>query len=434
MRYYRSSKPHKMTLRTLGFTVLLILIFCAIISCGGGGGSDGVSTSGGGSGGSTSNFTMTYTDTTDIISWEWAVDWYVENTDGSVRGPYDSNGTGVVDLGEDSRPTANATLKMASFYYTFMDLPVEHHMYNTDQGSSGTLNLTLQNAAVGHEMSLAYAIGFWRTIDQVPFTFAQSLFSTDITGNDGNANLFVSYRSSSADEPLSQYGFMLDFPVSSIGNVTLDVNTFMTRTSRDWMSTQDLTTDEPFVMAQRKGLIITPVGTSTVDLSGTQGTFGLPDQLPADRWYLATGFLFPLPDVVAEFDPTVASPVVLVPFDRNIDENTMTVDSVAGTFTVTLTAGADPVDFGKLRLTFSSYGNLWEIYFPGSALQFTGNTGVLQLPSLPGYASLPNFDSTIALELYRLDDTTTPSSMFRWYLDPKGHPFPSFAMTSETKM
>ena len=435
MKCFRTTKLAKMSLRALRMTGLLVPLFCAITFCGGGGGgSDGASTSVGPTGVDTSNFTMTYTDTTDIMSWEWGVEWYVENADGSVRGPYDSNGTGVVDLSQDTRPTANATLKMASFYYTFMDLPVEHHMYDTDEEIWGTLNVTLQNAGVGDEMSLAYATGFWATIDQDPFTFAQTLFSTDITGNDGNANVFVSYRSSSADEPLTRYGFVLDFPVSSMGNVTLDVNTFATRLSRDWISTEDLRGDEPFVMAQRKGLIITPVGGSTIDLSGTQGTFGLPDQLPADRWYLASGFIIPLPDVVAEFDPTNASPVVLVPLDRNIDENSMAVNSVDGTFTVTLSAGTDPIDFGKLRLTFSSYGSLWEIYFPGSAIQFTGNTGVLQLPALPGYTSLPNFDSTITCELYRLDDTTTADSILRWYLDPKGHPFPSFAVTSETKM
>ncbi len=435
MKYFRTSKLAKMSLRALRVTVLLVSLFCAITFCNGDGGdSDGGGTSGGTSGGGTSNFTVTYTDTTDITNWEWAVDWYVENADGSVRGPYDSSGTGVVDLGQDTRSNANATFKMASFHYTFMDLPVEHHMYDTDEETWGTLNVTLQNAVVGDEMSLAYATGFWATIDQDPFTFAQTLFSTDITGNDGNANVFVSYRASSADEPLTRYGFMLDFPVSSIGNVTLDVNTFATRLSREWISTEDLRGDEPFVMAQRKGLIMTPVGGSTIDLSGTQGTFGLPDQLPADRWYLASGSIIPLPDVVAEFDPTDPSPVMLVPFDRSIDENSMTVNSVDGTFTVTLSAGIDPIDFGKLRLSFSSHGSLWEIYFPGSALQFTGNTGVLQLPALPGYTSLPSFDSTITCELYRLDGTATPDSMLRWHLDQKGHPLPSFAMTSETKM
>ena len=270
MKDFRTSKLAKMSLRALRVTVLLVSILSAITFCNGDGeDSGGDGTNGGTSDGGTSNFTMTYTDTTDIRNWEWAVDWYVENADGSVRGPYDSSGTGVVDLDQDTRHRANVTLKMASFHYTFMDLPVEHHMYDTDEQTWGTLNVTLQNAVVGDEMSLAYATGFWATIDQDPFTFAQTLFSTDITGNDGNANVFVSYRSSSADEPLTRYGFMLDFPVSSIGNVTLDVNTFATRLSRDWISTEDLRGDEPFVMAQRKGLIMTPVGGSTIDLSGT---------------------------------------------------------------------------------------------------------------------------------------------------------------------
>jgi hypothetical protein len=112
-------------------------------------------------------------------------------------------------------------------------------------------------------------------------------------GYDDKANAFVCYRSSIADEPLIRYGYKLDFPASEIGNVTLNVSDFKTCVEKDWSSTEDLATDLPFVVAQRKGAMFAWVGDSVDDGSGTQGTFGLADLFPADHWYLASGSIIP---------------------------------------------------------------------------------------------------------------------------------------------
>lgn len=410
--------------------------------CGGGGGSsDGNPNSSDGnpnSGLGLSNFYIDYTHTTDINSWEWGIDWYVENDDGSLRGPFDSGGTGFVDLGQDSRNRATITRAlMGGFYYSFMNVPVGQVYYYTGQtaGDYTTLRVTLQNAVIGEEMRLAYSISSWWSIDADPFTFAQSIFSTDITGYDDNANAFISYRSSSAEEPLVRYGYKLDFPESEIGNVTLNANEFDTCVSKAWTATEDLGSDLPFVMAQRKGAVFAHVGDSVDDGSGMQGTFGLPDQFPADHWYLASGSILFL-DIVAEFDAATAAPVALKPFDRYIDDTSMVVDSNQRTFTVSVPArsgysGTDPIHYGLLRLIRIGSPNIsWEIYFPWSIVAEVGNTGTLQLPALPGYATLPTFD-TIMLELYRLDGTTTPDKMLQYYLNHKENPYPSFARISD---
>jgi|GEM_PF-4780988 len=402
--------------------------------CGGGGGSSDGNPSGGLG---LSNFYIDYTHTADINLWEWGIDWYAENADGSVRGPYDSGGSGFVDLGQDARSRATITRAlMGGFYYTFMNVPVGPVDYYTGEtaGDYTTLRVTLQNAVIGEEMRLAYASGSWWTVDTVPYTFAQSIFSTDISSYDDNASAFVSYRSSSAEEPLVRYGYKLDFPQSQIGSVTLNVNEFNTCVSKNWTATEDIGSDLPFVMAQRMGATFAYVGDSVDDGSGMQGTFGLADQFPADHWYLAFGFIFP--DVAAEFDPAATTPVSLKPFDRYIDDTSMAVDSVQGTFTVSVPArfghpGTDPIHYGMLRLIkIGSPSISWEIYFPWSIVTEIGNTGTLQLPVLPGYATLPSFD-TIMLELYRLDGTTTPDSMLQYHLNHKENPYPSYARISD---
>jgi len=43
------------------------------------------------------------------------------------------------------------------------------------------------------------------------------------------ANVFVNYRSSSLDEPLTLYDFRIDFPSSDVGNVSMDLGAFKTR-------------------------------------------------------------------------------------------------------------------------------------------------------------------------------------------------------------
>lgn len=419
------------------FLALVILIGLSLPftygGCGGGGGTgDGDPNIGSG----LSNFYIDYTHTADIASWEWGIDWYVENDNGSVRGPYDSGGSGFVDLGQDARSSATITRALAGgFYYSFMNVPVGPVDYYTGDtaGDYTTLRVTLQNAVIGEEMRLAYATDSWWSVTSDPFTFSQSIYSTDITGYDDKANACVNYRSSSAEEPLIRYGYRLDFPESEIGNVTLDVNQFDTCVSKDWSATEDLGSHLPFVLAQRKGAVFTHLGDSVDDGSRMQGTFGLPDQFPADHWYLASGFIFL--DVVAEFDAATTTPVSLKPFDRYIDDTTMVVDSAQGTFEVSVPArsgypGTDPIHYGLLRLiTIGSPTVSWEIYFPWSIVSENGNAGTLQLPTLPGYTTLPAFD-TIMLELYRLDGTTTPDKMLQYYLNRKENTYPSYARIS----
>lgn len=423
------------------FLVLLILIgFFLPFSYGGcgGGGSGGTGGSGSSAGLGLSNFYIDYTHTAGIETWEWGIGWYVENPDGSVRGPFDSGGTGFVDLGQDSRFTATITRSiMGGFYYSFMNVPVGLVDYYTGDtiGNYTTLRVNLENAVIGEEMRFTYASDRWWSITADPFTFSQSIFSTDISGYDDNANAFVCYRSSSAEEPLIRYDYKLDFPPSEIGNVTMDVIDFKTTVARDWSSSEDIGTDLPFVLAQRKGAMFSWVGDSVDAGSGMQGTFGLADQFPADYWYLASGSIYP--DVVAGFDPAATTPVTLKPFDRYIDNTSMVVDLTLGTFTVSVPArfgypGTDPIHYGMLRLIkIGSPTISWEIYFPWSIVTEIGDDGTLQLPTLPGYPTLPEFD-TIMLELYRLDGSTTADAMLQYYLNHKENPYPSFARISES--
>lgn len=427
-------------MKNLRFLILVVITALTLPytyggCAGGGGGSDGSDPF---IGLGLSNFYIEYTHIANIETWEWGIDWYVENEDGSVRGPFDSGGTGFIDLGQDSRNTANITRAlMGGFYYTYMNVPVGPVDYYTGDmtGNYTTLKITLENAVIGEEMRLAYASDMWWSVTANPFTFSQSIFSTDIMGYDDLANAFVSYRSTSAEEPLIRYGYKLDFPESEIGRVTLNVNNFKTCVSKGWSSTEDLTTDLPFVIAQRKGAMFSWVGDSVDDGSGIQGTFGLADQFPADHWYLASGSI--MPDVVAEFDPAAITPVTLKPFDRYIDDTGMLVNSTLGTFTVSVPArfgypGTDPIHYGMLRLIkIGSPTISWEIYFPWSIVTEIGNEGTLQLPALPGYPTLPDFD-TIMLELYRLDGSTTADAMLQYYLDHKENAYPSFARISES--
>jgi len=115
----------------------------------------------------------------------------------------------------------------------------------------------------------------------------------------------------------------------------------------------------------------------------------------------------------------------------------MVVDSTLGTFTVSVPSrlgypGTDPIHYGMLRLIKTGPPTIsWEIYFPWSIVTVIGNQGTLQLPALPGYPTLSDFD-TIMLELYRLDGTTTADAMLQYYLNHKENPCPSFARISES--
>jgi hypothetical protein len=411
--------------------MLTLLASLSLASCGGGGagGDSATGGTGGGGGGGTSNFTVTYTDTSDILSLDFFNNWYAENADGSLRGPYDSGGDGVVDLGQESRTGANVTLDMAgTFYSTYMDMPVGNNTYNTDNRlGGGTVRATLTNVVPGDEAHIAYFIDNFFTITGTPHILAQSVTLYDIVGTDGMANVFVNYRSSSLEEPLSRYDFKIDFPSTDVGNVSMDLGGFKTRVPKSWTSTNDLTTDKPFVMAQRKGVVFSPIGNSDADPGGMSGTFGFPDQFPADRWYLASGGISVIPEIVTEFNIS-DNTVSLLPLGRVIDGPSMAVDVLNGTFTATIT-GSDRIDYAHLLLTVG--GSLsWDIYFPWSVVQMTGDTATLHLPSLPGYSTLPAFDF-MKLEIYRFDAATTVNSMLRYILDSKRNPYPSYAMKVE---
>lgn len=411
--------------------MLIFITSLSMASCGGGGGGGDSVTDGTGGGGGvgTSNFTVTYTDTSEIKTLDFFNEWYVENADGSLRGPYDSGGDGVVDLGQESRTEANVTLDMSgTFYFTYMDMPVGDNPYNTDDRlGGGTVQATLTNVPPGDEAYIAYFIDNFFSITSTPYTLAQSVTLYDILGTDGMANVFVNYRSSILEEPLTRYDFRIDFPSSDVGNISMDLGSFKTRVPKNWTSTNDLTTDKPFVMAQRKGVIFSPIGNSDADLGGMSGTFGFPDQFPADRWYLASGNLPVMPEIVTEFNTSDVT-VALLPLGRSIDGPSMAVDVLNGTFTATIN-GTDRVDYAHLLL--ASGGSLsWDIYFPWSVIQMNGETATLHLPSLPGHPTLPAFDF-MKLEIYRLDAATTVNSMLRYILDAKRNSYPSYAMKVE---
>ena len=356
-------------------------------------------------------------------------EWYVENADESLRGPYDSGGDGVVDLGQESRTEANVTLDMSgTFYFTYMNMPVGNNTYNTDNRiGGGTVRATLTNAVPGDEAHIAYFIDNYFSITGTPQVLAQSVTLYDIVGTDGMANILVNYRSSSLEEPLTRYDFKLDFPSSDVGNVSMDLGAFKTRVPRNWTATNDLTTDKPFVMAQRKGVMFSPIGSSDADLGGMSGTFGFPDQFPADRWYLASGGIPVMPEVVTEFNIS-DNTVSLLPLDRVVDGPSMAVDVQNRTFTATI-SGTDRIDYAHLLL--AAGGSLsWDIYFPWSVVQMTGDTATVHLPALPGHPTMPAFDF-MKLEIYRLDAATTVNSMLRYILDAKRNPYPSYAMKVE---
>jgi hypothetical protein len=422
-------KTTRKTFWLIILTASLCLVFAACGGGGGGGTPDGI---GGIGGGGTSDFTMDYTDKDPAIlaSLDFFYDWYVENADRSLRGPYDSGGTGIVDLGQDARTEATVTLDMVGgFFFTYMSMPVGDNPYNTDDRLGGsTVQVNLTSAVPGDEAHIAYFIDNFFPITGASQTLAQSVTLYNILGTDGLANVFVNYRTSSAAEPLTRYDFRVDFPSADVGNVSMDLGTFRTRVAKDWTSTSDLTTDEPFVMAQRKGAMVSPVGNSTVDLGGLSGTFGFPDQFPADRWYLASGGLADRPEVVAEFSASDTT-VSLVPLGRVINDVTMAFDQVQETFTVDIT-GTDRIDYALLILADTVTFTTWQLVFPWSAVQMSGDTATLALPALPGHPALPAFDF-MELTIYRLDGTTTVDSMLRHILDGKRNPFPSFAMKKD---
>jgi hypothetical protein len=119
--------------------------------------------------------------------------------------------------------------------------------------------------------------------------------------------------------------------------------------------------------------------------------------------------------------------IVMDPLSGFIDDNTITYDADTGTISV-MAPGVAPIHFGHLRLTTTS--EVWEIYFPATALQISGDVVTLALPEHPVNAQLPAFTS-VTIELYRLDGGATAEAMYRYLWNRRTHSLPSFAMQSE---
>jgi hypothetical protein len=419
--------------------ILLPVLAAALGACGGSGGSSSGSGGGGGGsggggsgGGSGSGFSVTYTHIANLASWEWAVEWFVDDA-GSITGPFDSGGSGVVNLGQPAGATVELTRREAFLYVTFMDTPVEAISYytgNTDLTSANRdVTVNLANTTVGDQLMLFYPFPSWWDVDQNPYSLTQTVATADLIADDGTASVFINYRGSEAEEPTSRYDFRSDLAPSTLSSVDFDVNTLRQRTTtRQWQSSAMLTGGAlPYLWARRKGVFLI-AGESTSG-GGTSGLIGLPDQFDADSWYLVSGLTL-LPDIVAAVDPVSTDVIAMEPLAGLIDDNTIIYDANAGTVTVAA-PGVTPIDFGHMRL--SSTSESWEIYFPASALQIAGDVVTLSLPGHPAHTQLPAY-SAVTIDFYRLDDGATAEDMYRFLWNRRTEPLPSFAMQSATAL
>jgi hypothetical protein len=417
-----------------------IVLALSLAACGGGGdgsapndlgagGTGGTGGTGGGGSGGSGSYAVTYTDIASLASWEGAVDWFVEEA-GSVSGPFDSGGTGVVSLGQPGGTTVHLTRREAFFYFTFMDAPVDAISFYTGDRDLASVNenvtVNLANTTIDDQLMLFYPFPNWWDVDQVPYTLTQTVGSADLIADDGTATVFINYRASEAEEPASRYDFRLDLAPTELSSVDFDVAALRQRASiRQWQSNAMLSGSAlPFLWAQRKGIFL--IAGESSSGGGTSGLVGLPDQFPADRWYLASGPTL-MPEIVQSVDPASTDIIVMDPLPGFIDDNTITYDANVGTVSV-MAPGVTPIHFGHLRLATNS--EVWEIYFPASALQISSDTITLALPEHPVNAQLPAFTS-VTIEFYRLDDGATAEDMYRYLWNRRTHSLPSFAMQSE---
>jgi len=422
-------------LRILQYATIVFAL--SLAACGGGGndpapsdpGPGGTGGTGGGGSGGSGGFAVTYTDVANLASWESAVDWFVEDA-GSVAGPFNSGGTGVVDLGQPAGTKVHLTRREAFFYFTFMDAPVDAISFYTGDRDLASANenvtVNLSNTTIGDQLMLFYPFPNWWDIDQAPYTLTQTVGSADLIADDGTATVFINYRASEAEEPSSRYDFRLDLAPTVLSSVDFDIAALRQRTiTRQWQSNAMLSGSAlPFLWAQRKGVFL--IAGESSNGGGTSGLIGLPDQFPADRWYLASGPTL-MPEIVQSVDPASTDMIVMDPLSGFIDDNTITYDADTGTISV-MAPGVAPIHFGHLRLATTS--EVWEIYFPATALQISGDVVTLALPERPANAQLPAFTS-VTIELYRLDGGATAEAMYRYLWNRRAHSLPSFAMQSE---
>jgi len=419
---------------------VLICLCSVLTACGGGGSGDSSAGNTPGSGSELSNFAVVYThasylDGSSITShMNFFFDWFVENADGSVRGPFESNNSGQVDLGQESRASANVTRKLLpGFYYTYMEVPVGHRSYDNSSNLPAVQeSVTVRNMSASGQVRLGTDLRGWFTVTGDPYTLpSQSVFPYTVMDSDNAASMFVSYRAAIAEEPLSRYAFLLDFPVSNLSNLSVDLGGMHTRVARNWQAPRQTLTDAPCVVAQRKGQLFIDIGGAGG--TGAAGSVGIPDQFPADRWYLADDCVST--KVIASFDPAAATAVELRHFDRSIVNDSFIIDTAGRTASFVLAAaGTDPIHYGHVEL--HQGGSLsWVIFFPWSAVTTavdgTGTTtATLQLPALPGHSTLPVFDFVHA-SLYRLDGGLSADAYLHYLLNGKANPYPSYATISE---
>jgi hypothetical protein len=402
-------------------------------ACGGSGSGSGSTASGSGQDGTTdaSAFSITYTNTTDqdglsiITGMDFFMQWFVENADGTVRGPYSSGGTGVVDLGPEGRTVVNLTMKESFYYVTYVGMPARALTHYTgDFVGVTSSSATLQNSGATGQMAMNVPYSGWSPVTSDPFQLYKSfVYSDDILGNDNLANIFVSYRTSAAQEPNSSYDFRTDLSWNAVSSQTFDVSSMKNYATRAWSCVDDLSGDLPYVIAQRKGLLFYEIGRGVATSpEGNAGVVGVPDLFPADNWYLASGSMNP--KVVKQFSLSSSS-IQLVPLDRYIDPNSFSFNASLRTFSFSLLpvsgkAGMDTISFGMLRL--SKAGSVtWEIYFPWSSVV----NGTLTLPALPDHANLPAFDFA-QIYVYRLDGSSYQDVLL-YSLNHKGYPLASYA-------
>lgn len=419
--------------------VPVLMTLLILSACGGSGGGSGSTSSVNNQDDITGGaaFTITYSNTTDpnglsiVSAIDMGTRWYVENADGTVRGPYTSAGTGTVLLGQEGRAVANLTLNEGSYYATYVETPVQPlTFYTGDQVGVTSVRVTLQNSGATGEMEVNAPYRSWSSVTSDPFqSYASTVYSDDILGNDNLAGIFVSYRTSALQEPNSYYDFRTGLSWNAVGSQTFDVASMKRYATRTWSCVDDLSANLPYVVAQRKGLLFYEIGRG-VDTSsvGTSGVVGVPDLFPADGWYLASGSTNP--KIVKQFSLSSSS-IQLAPLDRRIDPNSLSFNASSRTFSFSLSAvagkgGTDTIGLCKLRL--SKAGSVsWDIYFPWSSVV----NGALTLPALPGYSTLPAFDFA-QLDAYRLDGSSY-SDMLLYSLNHMGYPLPSYAMDSASK-
>lgn len=425
-----------------------------LASCGGGGGADPAATntaapggstgSGGTGGGAASGFSIQYTHTAEIDgsalipNMNFFYDWFVENADGSMRGPFESDGAGRVDLGAESRARVNVTRSLSTaFNYTYMDVPVgQRSYYNGMHRASPDGRVTVSGQGASGQVRLGHDLLGWHNVTADPFAVPQQINMLELViGNDNLSSMFVSLRAAESEEPLSRYAYRLDFPSTELRTLTVNMASPRTRTSRGWQSTRQTLGSPPCVVAERKGQFHRDIGGAAPQVGVVSaGTIGVPEQFPADRWYLADSCFFL--NVVAQFNPADSAPIALRHSDRSIVSQSFVFDAAQRTLSFQLAAGgSDRIDYGAVEL--HQGGTLsWIVYFPASALvTATDGSGrtTLRLPSLPRHASLPAFDF-VSLTLYRFDSTITSDDFLTFLLNGKNNPMPSHATTTGFQM